>query len=40
MTPDPILFPEETIAPIPMPEGEPPNEDVQNDEDADDTIGR
>ena len=24
--------------PIPMPEGEPPNRDVQTDEDADDTL--
>ena len=30
----------EPIPPIPMPVGEPPNEDVQTDEDADDTIGR
>lgn len=29
-----------TPEPIPMPEGEPPNEDVQTDEDADDTLRR
>ncbi len=34
------MTPDEPVPPIPMPEGEPPNEDVQTDEDADDTVGR
>ena len=32
------MVPDEPVPPIPMPEGEPPNEDVQNDEDGDDTL--
>lgn len=32
------MVPDEPVPPIPMPEGEPPNEDVQTDEDADDLL--
>ena len=32
------MVPDEPVPSIPMPEGEPPNEDVQTDEDADDLL--